>query len=384
MISSNVKDITSFMVMDVMARAEELEKQGEHVIHLEVGEPDFDTPEVIRNACIEALRSGKTNYTHAMGSVEFREEICNYYFNEYNVSISPDQIVVTSGTSPAMLLMMLALIEKGDEVVMPNPRYACYPNFVKAVGGKIVEVNTYPDDGFQYQPEMIKANLSVKTKSILINSPSNPTGIVMTEKNLQEIAQFDKQYIFSDEIYHGLVYSGKAHSILEFTDKAFVINGFSKLYAMTGWRLGYIIFPKEFSSLMEKMHQNYMISANSFVQHAGIAALKYARDDVEKMKTIYNERRIYMINKLRDIGFKIHREPTGAFYVYADAGDFCDDSYRESFEILNKTKVGVTPGVDFGSGGREYIRFSYANSLENIKEGLNRIEKYFKEGGGTR
>ena len=378
MISNKIKDVKSFMVMDVMARAEELEKAGEDVVHLEVGEPDFETPGVIRDAAIEAINSGNTHYTHAMGTMELREEICSHYHSEYGVSITPDQVLVTSGTSPAMLLMMLAIVEPDDEIILSNPHYACYPNFIKAVSGRAIEVRTYPEDGFHYRPEQIKSVLSKRTRGIMINSPSNPTGIVMSGKSLDEIAGFEGQYILSDEIYHGLVYEGRARSILEFTDRAFVINGFSKLYAMTGWRLGYLIFPKEFSSIMEKLHQNFMISANSFVQAACISALRSAGPEIEKMKETYNKRRVFMIKRLREIGLKIHVEPTGAFYVFADARDFCDDSYREAFKILESVKVGVTPGIDFGSGGEGYLRFSYANSLENIEKGLNRIEEYIQ------
>ena len=379
-ISHVVSDVKSFMVMDVMARAEELEKAGHDVVHLEVGEPDFDTPAVVQEAAIRAVRDGKTHYTHAMGMIELREAICHHYYKEYNVSMSPEQVLVTSGTSPGMLLMMLAICEPDDEVIISNPHYSCYPNFIKAVGGRIIEVQTSAQDGFQYRPEAIRQVLSKRTRGIMINSPSNPTGIVMTEKNLEEMAGFENQFILSDEIYHGLVYEGRARSILEFTDRAFVINGFSKLFAMTGWRLGYLIFPRDFSSVMERMHQSFMISANSFVQAAGLAALKDAWPEIERMKGVYNERRLYMIQALKDLGFTIHVEPTGAFYVYADAGAFCDDSYKVAFDILDKGKVGLTPGVDFGSGGETFIRFSYANSLENIKEGLRRIGEYLKSG----
>ena len=376
MISQIAKDLKSFIVMDVMARAQELEKSGENVIHLEVGEPDFDTPSIIQETAMKAIESGRTHYTHAMGLVELREAICDHYKEEYNVSIDPGRIMVTSGTSPALLLMMIAILDKDNEVIISNPHYSCYPNFIKSLGGKPVEIQTFPEEGFQYRPEIIKKALTKNTRAIVINSPSNPTGIVMTEKNLKDIADFKDQYIISDEIYHGLCYEGRARSILEYTDKAFVINGFSKLYAMTGWRLGYLIFPKEFYDIMQKIHQNFMISANSFVQWAGIAALTKTKEDINKMRQIYNERRLYMLKRLREIGFGIHVNPTGAFYVFADARKFCKDSYKEAFNILEKVKVGVTPGIDFGSGGEGFLRFSYANSIENIKEGLNRIEKY--------
>jgi aspartate/methionine/tyrosine aminotransferase len=376
MISKRASKFTSFIVMDVMAKAEELERKGEHVIHLEVGEPDFPTPKVITQAAINALSNNKTRYTHALGLLELRQAICDFYFKEYGVNITPDQVLVSTGTSPALLFAMLAILDHGDEVIISNPRYPCYQNFILAAGGKIKEAKTYPEEGFQYRPNDIKKKLAHRTKAILINSPSNPTGIVMSKDQLQSMAQFDKQYIISDEIYHGLVYQGRAHSILEFTDKAFVINGFSKLYAMTGWRLGYCIFPRQFSKIMQRIHQNFMISANGFIQWAGIAALTKVQHDVAEMVKIYDERRQYMLARLKDMGFVIHVEPTGAFYVFADARRFCTDSYKEAFRIIEEIKVGVTPGIDFGSAGEGFLRFSYANSLENIKEGLNRLEKY--------
>ena len=379
MISKRAESFTSFIVMDVMAKAEELERKGEHVIHLEVGEPDFPTPKVITQAAINALSNNKTRYTHALGLLELRQAICDFYFKEYGVNITPDQVLVSTGTSPALLFAMLAILDHGDEVIISNPRYPCYQNFILAAGGKIKEVKTYPEEGFQYRPKDIKKKLARRTKAILINSPSNPTGIVMSKDQLQSMAQFDKQYIISDEIYHGLVYQGRAHSILEFTDKAFVINGFSKLYAMTGWRLGYCIFPRQFSKIMQRIHQNFMISANSFIQWAGIDALTNSQKDVAKMVRIYDERRQYMLARLKDMGFVIHVEPTGAFYVFADARRFCKDSYKEAFRIIEEIKVGVTPGIDFGSAGEGFLRFSYANSLENIKEGLNRLESYLRK-----
>ena len=379
MISKRAESFTSFIVMDVMAKAEELERKGEHVIHLEVGEPDFSTPKVIMRAATSALSNNKTRYTHALGLLELRQAICDFYFKEYGVNITSDQVLVSTGTSPALLFAMLAILDHGDEVIISNPRYPCYQNFILAAGGKIKEVKTYPEEGFQYRPQDIKKKLSSRTKAILINSPSNPTGIVMSKDQLQSMTQFDKQYIISDEIYHGLVYQGRAHSILEFTDKAFVINGFSKLYAMTGWRLGYCIFPKEFTQVMQRIHQNFMISANGFIQWAGIAALTKAQKDVTKMIRIYDERRKYMLARLKDMGFVIHVEPTGAFYVFADARCFCTDSYKEAFRIIEEVKVGVTPGIDFGSAGEGFLRFSYANSLENIKEGLNRLEIYLSK-----
>jgi aspartate/methionine/tyrosine aminotransferase len=233
----------------------------------------------------------------------------------------------------------------------------------------------YEEDGFQYTPSAIREKITERTKAIFINSPSNPTGNLLSEERMKAVAGFSP-YIVSDEIYHGLVYEGKEHSILEFTENAFVLNGFSKLYAMTGLRLGYFIVPPEFIRPIQKIQQNFFISANSIMQIAGVTALRDAGEDIIRMKNIYNERRRYMISRLKGLGLGITVEPTGAFYVFANAKHISNDSYRLAFDILEKARVGVTPGIDFGANGEGYIRFSYANSIENIAEGMNRLEEY--------
>jgi aspartate/methionine/tyrosine aminotransferase len=268
-------------------------------------------------------------------------------------------------------------------VIISDPHYACYPNFIKFVQGRPVTVPVYEEDGFQYRPESIKDKITPHTKGIFINSPSNPTGNLLSQSRMKAIADLagesDSPFIVSDEIYQGLIYEGKDHSILEFTDRAFVLNGFSKLFAMTGLRLGYVIAPKPFIRPMQKLQQNFFISANAMVQKAGIAALKEAGDDVARMKATYDKRRRFMIERLKQIGFGITVEPTGAFYVFANARHFSGDSYQLAFDILEKARVGVAPGIDFGSNGEGYLRFSYANSLENIAEGMDRLEKYLSE-----
>ena len=379
MISKRTREMTSFIVMDVLEKAGEMERNGIHVIHLEVGEPDFDTPECIKKAACKALDDGHTHYTHSLGLIELREAICEHYFNKYNVSIDPDQVLVSSGTSPAMFIMFSVLLEPGDQVIISDPHYACYPNFIRFVQGEPVTVPVYEEDGFQLRPEAIKEKITERTRAIFINSPSNPTGNLLSESRMKDISSLvtpGSSYIISDEIYHGLVYEGKEHSILEFTDNAFVLNGFSKLYAMTGLRLGYLIAPKPFMRPIQKVQQNFFISANSMIQRAGIAALKEAGDDIARMKQIYNKRRKYMISRLREMGFRITVEPTGAFYVFANAKHISGDSYKLAFDILEKAHVGVTPGIDFGENGEGYLRFSYANSMENIAEGMDRLGKY--------
>jgi len=377
MVSKRGQDIPPFIVMDVLEKAQELERNGEPIIHLEVGEPDFDTPECINEAGYRAICEGKTHYTHSLGLIELREAIAEDYWKKYRVKVSPEQILITSGTSPAMLLLFAALLEPGEEVILSNPYYPCYPNIIQFVDGIPVFVTVLEEEGFQYLPEMIEEKLNPKVKGIMINSPSNPTGNVIPPERMKEIAKFSP-FIISDEIYHGLVYEGEVHSILEFTDHAFVINGFSKLYAMTGWRLGYLIAPKEFIRPMQKIQQNLFISASSFAQWGALVGLKEAEKDIQRMRVTYDQRRRFLIPKLRELGFGITVEPTGAFYILANAKRFSNDSYRFAFDILMKAKVGVAPGIDFGANAEGYLRFCYANSLENIEEGMNRLEKYLK------
>jgi aspartate/methionine/tyrosine aminotransferase len=380
MIARRAEEIRPFIVMDVLERAQALERSGEHIIHLEVGEPDFDTPACIRAAGERALAEGKTHYTHSLGLLELREAICNYYERRYRVRVSPEQIIVTSGTSPAMLLIVGALTERDDEVIISDPHYACYPNFIHFVGGKAVRVPVEEADGFQYRPEEIARKITAKTKGIFINSPANPTGNLLSPERMAAIAKLGP-VVISDEIYHGLVYGGEEHSILEYTDNCFVLNGFSKLYAMTGWRLGYLIAPTRFIRPMQKLQQNFFISANAMAQWAGVEALTSAAaaEEVARMVRIYDERRRYMIKRLKGMGLGITVEPTGAFYILANARRFSSDSYRLAFDILHNAKVGVTPGIDFGFNAEGYLRFSYANSLENIAEGMDRLEGYLTQ-----
>ncbi|MBW1974256.1 MAG: pyridoxal phosphate-dependent aminotransferase [Deltaproteobacteria bacterium] len=379
MICRRAATIKSFIVMDVLERAQELEREGHDVVHLEVGEPDFDTPEPIVEAGIEALRRGETHYTHSLGIQELREAICRYYEEEYGVKgIDPDQVVVTSGSSPAFLMIFGAVLEIGDEIIMSDPTYPCYPNFARFVHAEPVFVKIYEEDGFQFRPEDVRKNISRRTKAVMINSPANPTGHLLDVERIEALVDTGL-WLFSDEIYHGLVYGGqKAHSVLEFTDRCFVWNGFSKLYAMTGWRLGYVIVPKEFIRPIQSMAQNFFISANSAAQHAALVALTDSRVQkaVDRMVGLYDERRRFMVSRLREIGFGIAHEPQGAFYIFANCRRFSHDSYKLAFDILENAHVGVTPGIDFGANGEGFIRFSYANSINRIAEGLNRIERY--------
>jgi len=375
--SSRAEQLSPFIVMEVLEKAQAMMAQGEDIIHLEVGEPDFSSPEPVKEAAIRAIKENDTHYTHSLGKITLREEIARYYWRKYGVEISPEQIIITSGTSPGMLMVFSAILEKGEEVILPDPYYACYPNFIRYVDGQPVFVKVSEADGFQYRPQDVKEHLSPLTRAIMINSPSNPTGGVCSAGDLKALADFD-QMIISDEIYNGLIYEGEEHSILEYTDRAFVINGFSKLYAMTGWRLGYVIAPREYVRAMQIMQQNFFICASSFAQEGGIAALRDCDREVQAMLSIYNQRRLYLLGRLKNMGIGTQVDPSGAFYALANVKKYTSDSYHFAFEILEKAKVAVTPGIDFGANCEGYIRFSYANSLDNIKEGLNRLEAFLK------
>jgi aspartate/methionine/tyrosine aminotransferase len=376
-VAGRAEKIPPFIVMDILEKAHEMEKGGRNVIHLEVGEPDFPTPTCICDAASDAICTGKTHYTHSLGIPELREAICDHYFATYGVRITPDRIVVTSGTSPALFMLFAALLERGDEIIMSDPHYPCYPNFANWLEAKPVFVDVLETDGFQLHAEDVKKRVGPRTRAVLINSPSNPTGNLLPPNRMAELVDLGTP-IISDEIYHGLTYGEKAHSILEFTDNAFVLNGFSKLYAMTGWRLGYVIAPLPFVRPLQKVQQNFFISAGSVSQWAGLTALTAAQDDVERMRRVYDERRRFMIRRVKELGFGLAVEPSGAFYMLVNAKHLKLNSYELAFEILERAAVGVSPGVDFGRNAEGFLRFSYANSIENIKEGLDRIEAFIK------
>ena len=377
-ISKKARAVKPFLAMEVMERAKELEAEGRDVVYLCIGEPDFVTPPAIMAATGQALADGATSYTHSLGLLELRQEICRYYQDHYGVAIVPEQVVVSSGTSPLMLLLFSALLDEGDELILTDPGYACYTGFVSFSGGKPILLKTAAENGFQPRPEQVRALMSDRSRALLINSPSNPAGSVLSSEEMAALAELPIP-IISDEIYHGLTYEGDERSILEFTKDAFVLGGFSKAYAMTGWRLGYLIAPVSCMRTLQSLHQNFMICANHFVQRAGITALRECQDDVAQMRKVYNERRKAMISRLRELGLGVHFEPKGAFYVLADARHIDTDSLRLAKDILEHTGVAVTPGIDFGDGAEGFLRFSYTRPVNEIITALDRIEAYLKK-----
>lgn len=378
--AQRAQQVTPFLAMEVMERAKAMEAAGREIIYLCLGEPDFATPPAIQAATGQALAEGATSYTHSQGLLELRQEICRHYLETYGVDVLPEQVIVSSGTSPLMLLLFSALLEAGDELILSDPAYACYPGFVTFAGGVPVALRTSPEDGFQPRAEQVRALINEKTRGLLINSPANPAGSVLSGAQLQALSELPIPLI-SDEIYHGLTYEGEERCILEFTKDAFVLGGFSKAFAMTGWRLGYLIAPLSSVRTLQILHQNFLICANHFVQRGGIVALQQCRGDVAAMRAVYDRRRKELVGRLRELGFGVHFEPQGAFYVLADARHIDGDSLRLAMDILEKTGVAVTPGIDFGQGAEGFLRFSYTRPFAEIVTALERLEGYLRQRG---
>ncbi len=389
--ASRCHDVTPFLAMEVMDHAQQLQKQGHDIIRLEIGEPDFNTPQCIVDTAKKALDAGMTHYTSAQGTPSLRNAIAAYYLSRYNVHIKAEQVCVFPGSSIAMMLFFSALLNAGDEVIISDPAYACYPNFVTYAGATVRSILTQEENGFLYDPKDVERAINSKTKAIFCNSPSNPTGIVMEEGQLKTLADIVDAHttqdghgplLISDEIYHGLTYEGGEHSILEFTKNAVVIGGFSKAYAMTGWRLGYLIVPENMIRPLTVLMQNFMVCTNAVVQEAGVCALQHAHADVAAMCAEYNTRRRYVLAALRDLGFSIPVDPRGAFYVLFNAKKLAakhgGSSVRLAYDILDKAHVALTPGVDFGSQAEGFLRLSYANSLSNIKKAMDALDIYLK------
>ncbi|MGR8933559.1 MAG: pyridoxal phosphate-dependent aminotransferase [Gammaproteobacteria bacterium] len=384
-IADRMRDIAPFYVMELLQRAKQLEQQGRNVIHMEIGEPDFATPETVIEAGIEFLRRGAVKYTPAAGLPELRERIAAFYRRCYAVSVPIERIFVTPGASGAFLLAFAASLNAGDDVLMADPCYPCNSNFLRLFGAEPVYVGVDAATRYQLNAALIRRYWTSRSRGALVASPSNPTGTLIGAADLQAAVNAVKSQggcFYSDEIYHGLVYSGTAASAVQFGDESFVINSFSKYFGMTGWRIGWLIVPEAFCPSVEKLAQNIFISTSAHSQYAALAAFEdSALQELERRRLEFEKRRDYLYEALLQLGFGIACKPDGAFYIYADCSSFSDDSFRFAKDLLEVEAVAVTPGIDFGrQKASSHIRFAYTTSLKNLQEGVRRLQQFINRG----
>ncbi len=383
--AKRMQEIKPFYVMALLQRAKELEQQGRDIVHMEIGEPDFPTPEAVLKAGTSNIGEGMVKYTPAAGLPELREKIAEFYQQRYSVFIEQQRIFITPGASGAFLLALGTTLDAGDKVMLADPYYPCNSNFIHLFGGKpqLVAVDERTD--FQLNAKLIERNWSKKTKAVLITSPSNPTGTIITANDLhQSIELVDRLggCFFSDEIYHGLVYQRQAETALRFSDEVFVINSFSKFFGMTGWRIGWLVVPDAFCGTVEKLAQNLFISTSGLAQHAALASFEEDNlDELEYRRQEFERRGEFLYRQLQQIGFEIAVKPEGAFYIYADCSKFTDNSFQFTQDLLEQAGVAVTPGKDFGLNKPErFVRFAYTTGLERLREGVARIAEFVGRG----
>ena len=379
--AGRIASIRPFHVMKLLARARELEAAGRDIVHMEIGEPDFPTPAPVLEAAVRAISGGDVHYTPATGLLELRRAISDLYAREYRLTVAPERIVVTPGASGALLLVLGLLVGRDDEVLMADPGYPCNRNFVRFLEGRPRPVPVDAQTGYQLTAELVEAHWTPQTSTVIVASPSNPTGTMVEQAELAAIARqvaARQGHLVVDEIYHGLVYGGQAPSALAVSDEVFVINSFSKFFNMTGWRIGWLVAPARYVEALDRLAQNLFLAAPTPAQHAALAALgPQTRTILEARREEFRERRDYLLPALRELGFRIPVEPGGAFYLYADCSLFTDDSFGFTSELLERAGVAITPGCDFGEhlAGR-HVRFAYTTSLERLREGVRRLADF--------
>jgi aspartate/methionine/tyrosine aminotransferase len=361
--------------MGIVDEAGRLEREGKPVVHLEKGEADLDTPEEVKQAAVEALAANKTRYSHSSGLPELRDAICAYYARVYGLEIDPKRVIVGSGSSPALLELCLAILEPGDEAILPNPCYPAYPHFVEAARGKPVWAGTAARN-FTYTADLARPLVTPATKALFVNFPSNPVGVLAELDDLREFVELGPMVV-SDEVYHPLVFEQeRVHSVLELTDDAVVVGSFSKGFAMTGWRLGYLIVPERLVRKLERMHQYLFVGTNTFVQWAAITALERAEIVATHLRSELLARRDRLLELLPETGFEAARIPDGGFYVFARQPPGTGASRDFAADLLERTYVATTPGTEFGSDGEGCIRFSLSAPPSQIEEAMERIAAF--------
>ena len=388
MLSKRMSDIAPFHVMKLLARAKQLQAAGRDIIHMEVGEPDFQTPDAITQAGIHALETGKTFYTPATGLSALRKAIADYYHNHYGVDIDPNRVIVTPGSSGALQLLMILLINPGDEVLLPDPGYPCNRHFVRLVEGSPLSIPVSSESNYQVTEDVAKKYWGENSKAFLLASPSNPTGSTIPLEEVGKLLKFldDKQgYLIVDEIYQGLTFDDESQTALKLdSENLFVVNSFSKYFGMTGWRLGWMVIPEAYVEAADRLAQNVYLAPQTMAQYAALEAfseetlvlLNERRDELKR-------RRDFLIPALEKLGFKLSQVPNGAFYLYMDCSDvikgIATDSEQFAIDLLEKTGVAITPGLDFGENEPEqHVRFTFTTSIDRLEEAVKRIADYLK------
>jgi aspartate/methionine/tyrosine aminotransferase len=383
-IADRMRLIEPFYVMDVLSRARDLEAQGRSIIHMEIGEPDFITPQPVINAGMAALQAGYTQYTPALGLTELRQRIAGFYRQNYQIEILPEQVIITPGASGALMLVLGILINPQAQVLMADPGYPCNRHFIRLYGGEPVSIPVDATTSYQLTANLIERHWTDQTSAALLASPSNPTGTLVADQEMQNIIDCVNSHggtLIVDEIYHGLVYEGTAKSALSLTDNVFVINSFSKFFGMTGWRIGWIVAPTPYIEPIDRLAQNIFLAAPTLAQYAAMKA--FAPETLvvlEMRRREFMARRDYLLPQLRSLGFDIPVTPQGAFYLYAGCSHFTSDSYAFTLDMLEKAGVAITPGRDFGANqSSRHVRFAYTTSLENLHIGVERLQHYLKK-----
>ncbi|MGE0559821.1 MAG: pyridoxal phosphate-dependent aminotransferase [Burkholderiales bacterium] len=384
-LARRVGAIEPFHVMVLLARAKELEAAGRSIIHMEIGEPDFPTPEPVSAAGARAVARGDMFYTPAQGMPVLRQAIARFYEARHGVAVDARRIIVTPGASGALLLAMAALVDSGDEVLLADPGYPANRHFVQLMEGVPVGIAAGPDSNYQLRCAHLERHWGARTVAALVATPSNPTGTLLAADELQAMARFAAARngaLIVDEIYHGLVYDGEARTALAQRDDVFVINSFSKYFGMTGWRLGWMVAPEHYVKAIDRLAQNFFLAAPTPAQHAALAAFEpdtLALLDARREE--FRARRDYLLPALRELGFGVPQLPQGAFYIYANCSKFTDDSFVFARELLEQAGVAIAPGIDFGvNAAREHVRFAYTQPVAVLRVGVERIAKFLGNG----
>lgn len=382
-LASRVGHIAPFHVMALLARARGMEAAGRDIVHMEIGEPDFSTPQTIVQAGQEALSRGQTHYTPALGLPQLRQAISRFYAETCGVDVPWQRIVVTPGGSGALLLATAVLVDAGDEVLLPDPGYPCNRHFVRLFGGVPRSVALDAANGYLFEADHLEKNWNRRSVALMLASPGNPTGTLIPAQLLRALIDLTEKKggrVIVDEIYHGLVYEGEAVTALKYSDELFVINSFSKYFGMTGWRLGWLVVPEAYIDAVDRIAQNIFLAPSTLAQHAALEAFSLqTRAILEQRREIFSKRRDYLLPALRRLGFNIPVAPQGAFYIYADCAKFTDDSFKFAEDLLEQHGVVVTPGLDFAvkDPGR-FIRFAYTTDMARLEQGIARIGRYLQ------